>query len=64
MVSAEHRDRVEHYVKINQGATLLLGGKRHTKVPLDKGFYVMPTVFTGVTPEMTIYREEIFGPIA
>jgi acyl-CoA reductase-like NAD-dependent aldehyde dehydrogenase len=66
VVSAEHRDRVEYYIKtgIDQGATLLLGGKRPTKAPLDKGFYVMPTVFTGVTPEMTIYREEIFGPVA
>ncbi len=66
VVSAEHRDRVEYYIQkgIEEGATLLLGGKRPTKSPLDKGFYVMPTVFTGVTPEMTIYREEIFGPVA
>lgn len=66
VVSAEHRDRVEHYIKtaIDEGATLLLGGQRPTKPPLDKGFYVMPTVFTDVTPKMTIYREEIFGPVA
>ncbi len=66
VVSAEHRDRVEYYIKtgIDEGAKLVLGGKRPTKPPLDKGFYVMPTVFTDVTPKMTIYREEIFGPVA
>ncbi|MFA5308671.1 MAG: aldehyde dehydrogenase family protein [Dehalococcoidales bacterium] len=66
VVSAEHRDRVEYYIKkgIEEGANLLLGGKRPTQPPLNKGFFVMPTVFTGITPEMTIYREEIFGPVA
>ncbi len=66
VVSAEHRDRVEYYIKkgIEEGATLRLGGQRPTESPLDKGYYVMPTVFTGITPEMTIYREEIFGPVA
>ena len=66
VVSAEHRDKVESLIKsgIEEGATLLLGGKRPTAPPLDKGYYVLPTVFTDVTPEMTIYREEIFGPVA
>jgi acyl-CoA reductase-like NAD-dependent aldehyde dehydrogenase len=66
VVSAEHRDRVEGYIKsgIEQGAKLLLGGKRPTQPPLNKGYYVMPTVFTGVKPDMTIFREEIFGPVA
>ncbi len=66
VVSAEHRNRIEYYIKtaIDEGAKLMLGGKRPTKAPLDKGFYVMPAVFTGVTPKMTVYREEIFGPVA
>ncbi|MBN2418130.1 MAG: aldehyde dehydrogenase [Deltaproteobacteria bacterium] len=66
VVSAEHRDKVESLIKsgIDEGATLLLGGKRPTEPPLDKGYYVLPTVFTGVTPEMTLYREEVFGPVA
>ncbi len=66
VVSAEHRDKVESLIKsgIDEGATLLLGGKRPTEPPLDKGYYVLPAVFTDVTPEMTIYREEIFGPVA
>jgi acyl-CoA reductase-like NAD-dependent aldehyde dehydrogenase len=65
VVSAEHRDRIEGYINsgIKEGAELLLGGKR-PKAPLDKGYYVMPTVFSGITPKMTIAREEIFGPVA
>ncbi len=66
LVSAEHRDKVEGYIKkgIEEGATLVLGGKRPAEPPLDKGYYVMPTVFTDVTDNMTIAREEIFGPVA
>lgn len=66
VVSAEHRDRVEGYIKtgIAEGAELLLGGKRPMTPPFNKGYYVMPTVFSGVTPKMTIARQEIFGPVA
>ena len=66
LVSAEHRDKVEGYIKkgIEEGATLVMGGKRPTESPLSKGYYVMPTVFTDVTDNMTIAREEIFGPVA
>jgi len=66
MVSKEHRDNVERYIQkgIEEGAKLVLGGKRPTTPPLDKGYYVMPTVFTGVKQDMTIGREEIFGPVA
>src|SRR5208337_2210445 len=49
---------------IDEGARLVLGGKRPTKPPLDKGYFVMPTVFTHVKQNMTIAREEIFGPVA
>ncbi len=66
VVSAEHRDHIERLVKsgIEEGAKLVLGGQRPTQPPMNKGYYVVPTAFTGVTPEMTIYREEIFGPVA
>ncbi len=62
VVSADHRDHIERLVKsgIDQGAKLVLGGKR----PAGKGYYVIPTAFTGVTPDMDIYRQEIFGPVA
>ncbi len=66
VVSAEHRAKVEYYIKsgIEEGAKLVFGGERPKTPPLDKGYYVTPTVFTNVTEEMKIYREEIFGPVA
>jgi acyl-CoA reductase-like NAD-dependent aldehyde dehydrogenase len=66
VVSAEHRDRVENYIRIGieEGAKLVLGGERPTEPPLNKGYYIMPTVFTDVTQDMRIAREEIFGPVA
>jgi len=65
VVSKEQRDRIEYYIKtaIDEGATPVLGGERPMRPPLDKGYYVMPTVFTGCTPQMTITREEVFGPV-
>ena len=66
LVSAEHRDRVEGYIKsgIDEGAKVILGGKRPTTPPMNKGYYVVPTIFTNVTQKMKIGREEIFGPVA
>ncbi len=66
LVSAEHRDSVERYIRIGQeqGAKLALGGQRPTQAPMDRGFFVTPTIFTDVTQEMNIAREEIFGPVA
>ena len=66
MVSAEHRDHVEYYIEsgVREGARLVLGGKRRVERPFDKGCYVMPTIFTDVTQNMKIAREEIFGPVA
>jgi aldehyde dehydrogenase (NAD+) len=46
----------------NEGATLVAGGSR-TDIGTGKGYFVQPTVFADVTPEMTISREEIFGPV-
>jgi len=45
-----------------EGATLVAGGAR-TDIGTGKGYFVQPTVFTDVRPEMTIAREEIFGPV-
>src|SRR6266536_181321 len=45
------------------GATLVCGGERATGNGLDKGYFVQPTVFDHVTPDMRIAREEIFGPV-
>ena len=65
VVGKEQRDRIEGYIAsaVKEGATLATGGRRPTEPPLDRGFYVMPTVFTGVTQSMTITREEVFGPV-
>ncbi|MEU1819191.1 aldehyde dehydrogenase family protein [Streptomyces roseifaciens] len=64
LVNAKQHARVRGYIDrgIEEGARLVAGGPT---VPegRDKGYYVAPTVFADVTPEMTIAREEIFGPV-
>lgn len=54
-----------HYVQkgIEEGGVLECGGKRLVDGDLAKGYFVAPTVFTGVTQEMTIAKEEIFAPV-
>src|SRR2546423_12983195 len=56
---------VLRYIDIGRedGATLLCGGSRAEGDGLDKGYFVRPTVFDHVTPDMRIAREEIFGPV-
>jgi aldehyde dehydrogenase (NAD+) len=53
------------YIKIAQdeGAKLVCGGSRLTGGIYDSGYFVEPTLFTGVTPEMRIAQEEVFGPV-
>ncbi|MEK6629913.1 MAG: aldehyde dehydrogenase family protein [Acidobacteriota bacterium] len=57
-------DRVLHYIETAQreGGTLIAGGQR-ADIGTGKGYFVEPTVFADVTPEMTIAREEVFGPV-
>ncbi len=64
LISAEQHTRVSGYIAegLRQGATLALGGGR-TSVAANGGYFVEPTVFTGVTPDMRIAQEEIFGPV-
>lgn len=66
MINAGHREFVLGWIEkgIKEGATLVLDG-RGTKAPegYEKGFYLGPTIFDGVTEEMEIGREEIFGPV-
>ena len=63
LVSAAQRARVERYIAqgVAEGATLACGGKRPPH--LARGYYVEPTLFTGVRNDMVIAREEIFGPL-
>jgi succinate-semialdehyde dehydrogenase/glutarate-semialdehyde dehydrogenase len=49
---------------LGKGAELLAGGRRLTENGLDKGFYYAPTILGRVTPDMLIYRQETFGPVA
>ncbi|KAF0864632.1 CoA-acylating methylmalonate-semialdehyde dehydrogenase [Pseudomonas sp. LD120] len=65
LVTAEHQARVEGFIDqgVAQGAQLLVDG-RGFKVPgAEQGFFVGATLFDHVTPQMSIYREEIFGPV-
>ena len=64
LVSAVQRDRVRGYIRkgVEEGAKLLTGGDEPPD-GLEKGYYVRPTVFTDVRPDMTIAQEEIFGPV-
>ena len=64
VISAPHRDRVRGYVEkgVKEGATLLVDG-READLP-RAGFFIGPTVFDGVKPDMAIGSEEIFGPVA
>ena len=59
------RDKVLGYIDIarNQGATCIMGGGRPQAAELASGWFVEPTVFTGVNNQMRIAREEVFGPI-
>jgi aldehyde dehydrogenase (NAD+) len=63
LVSSKQRETVLSYIKkgVDEGATIVAGG--HAVQPNGKGYFVEATVFDGVTPEMTIAREEIFGPV-
>ena len=65
LVTAQHKAKVEGYIDqgVAQGAQLLVDG-RQFKVPgAEQGFFVGATLFDGVTPQMSMYQEEIFGPV-
>lgn len=65
-ISARQMDRILDYIESGrqEGATLVCGGERDVEGDKAKGFFIKPTVFSGVRPEMRIAREEIFGPVA
>ncbi len=65
LVDAASLERVLNYIEVGkkEGATPACGGRRLDDGELAHGFFVEPTVFVGVTAEMTIWREEIFGPV-
>jgi len=66
LISARHRARVVEYIGrgVADGARLLLDGRGLTVADRPNGFFLGPTVFDGVSPDMPIARDEIFGPVA
>jgi succinate-semialdehyde dehydrogenase/glutarate-semialdehyde dehydrogenase len=62
LATEDGRADVERYVQdaVDKGATVVVGGRR----PDGPGWYYPPTLVTGVTPEMGMYAEEVFGPVA
>ena len=66
LVDQASLDKVDRQVRdaVAKGATVVTGGRRLTDGDLANGTFYAPTVLTGVTPDMVIYREETFGPVA
>jgi malonate-semialdehyde dehydrogenase (acetylating)/methylmalonate-semialdehyde dehydrogenase len=65
LVTGVHRDRVVSYVDagVDSGAALVVDGRGFTPAGHEDGFWLAPTLFDNVTPEMSIYQDEIFGPV-
>ena len=65
-VTKAQYERVLSYIESgkSEGATLAMGGEAYKDVGDGKGFFISPTVFTHVKPNMKIFREEVFGPFA
>lgn len=65
LISAKHRDLVMKYIDSAkaEGARLLTGGKTLQPAGFEGGYFVAPTIFADCTDDMTIVREEIFGPV-
>jgi len=66
LISKGQRDKVLAFIEKGkqEGARLMCGGKIPDAKELQKGNFFEPAVFTGVTPDMSIFQEEIFGPVA
>ncbi len=64
-ISQAQMERILSYIEAGkqEGAQLVCGGERDTEGAKAKGFYVKPTIFAGVKPQMKIAQEEIFGPV-
>lgn len=65
LITAQHKARVETLINsgVDQGATLVVDGRNVSVKGFEKGFFTGGTLFDHVTPEMDIYKEEIFGPV-
>ena len=65
VISKEHKNKIEDYISIGvkEGAQLIEDGRNYKIQGYENGYYVGPTLFDKVTKDMTIYKEEIFGPV-
>ncbi|RRO06003.1 CoA-acylating methylmalonate-semialdehyde dehydrogenase [Pectobacterium aquaticum] len=65
VISAPHRAKIADYIQsgVDQGATLRIDGRTLSVQGHPQGYFIGPTLFDNVTPEMRIYQEEIFGPV-
>ncbi|NYD88857.1 CoA-acylating methylmalonate-semialdehyde dehydrogenase [Sphingomonas melonis] len=65
VVNAAHKQRVENWIQtgVDEGAELVVDGRGFTLQGHENGFFVGPTLFDRVTPDMSAYKEEIFGPV-
>jgi len=65
LISKEHKEKVENYISIGEkeGAKLILDGRNYKIQGYENGYFVGPTLIDNVTQDMTIYKEEIFGPV-
>jgi len=65
VISKEHKEKIEKYITtgIKEGAKLIADGRNYKIQGYENGYFVGPTLFDNVTRNMTIYKEEIFGPV-
>jgi malonate-semialdehyde dehydrogenase (acetylating)/methylmalonate-semialdehyde dehydrogenase len=65
VVTAAHRQRIADYIQlgVDEGAELVVDGRAFRLQGYENGFFIGPTLFDRVTPQMRTYREEIFGPV-
>jgi malonate-semialdehyde dehydrogenase (acetylating)/methylmalonate-semialdehyde dehydrogenase len=65
VVNAAHKQRVENWIQagVDEGAELVVDGRGFTLQGHEEGFFIGPTLFDRVTPDMRSYQEEIFGPV-
>jgi len=65
VISSDHKKKIEDYISIGEkeGAKIVLDGRDYKIQGYEKGYFVGPTLFDNVLKEMTIYKEEIFGPV-
>ncbi|QVM85327.1 CoA-acylating methylmalonate-semialdehyde dehydrogenase [Novosphingobium decolorationis] len=65
VVTAQHKAKIEHYIAmgVDEGAELVVDGRGFSLQGYEEGYFLGPTLFDHVTPEMQSYRDEIFGPV-